>query len=709
MAADGDGLNEPPEPTSAHSPRAWRIVGGLTLLLSLSFFVPWNPYIIATAGIDDSWMLALNALFRQAPRFGHDLVFTYGPWGFLNTRAYHPDTYGLMLLAWSFFSLAFWRGCWAVGRRRIANPAVMLVWMLATLGIAALEVFHQIAAPLCLVGLLLVYCFSDEHKPFSGTLVLLVAAVAWASLVKFTYFFAAGLVIVPVSVDQLRRRQVPSVALLFSGSMVLFDLLAGQRLADLPSYLRLSLQGMSGYTDAMSCTTVYHPIPGMTHLPPLDLVCFVAAASLLMGTAIRAQCHRDGAWGLLPLTALAATLFITFKWGFVRHDAFHTPLAACVLLFLGLLAAAWLWPERKTDRGGRLALAAAVLAGAAVSWDSLASATGIGMPNYYAISLLGDVGPNLRAAAQLARGTSHLSNDYEHAMAAIRSGWPVPTIEGSVDIYPSRSAVPIAAGLQYAPRPVFQSYCAYTEELAALNADHLRGPNAPAHLLLGISDGGFPLDRFPTADDGPSWPEFLTRYEIERITPNFLVLRKAARPGHYEFTPFGHTDGRLNASIPIPSVADGPVWVRIRFEPTAAGKILALLYKSPELYFSVTTRDGRTRVYRTSPGSPGSAAAGFLLSPLIDDIKAYDRLAHHLPLTGNEVKTITLMERGWIGQGWTFRPNISVTFSRLTFSEGSVLRPDEGVADRIERGSRGAEPRVGRAGVKDVDAAGVDH
>jgi hypothetical protein len=682
----GGALSGAIEPSTDRSRRTWRLIGAVTLLLSLSFFVPWKPYVIATASIDDSWMLALNALFRHRPRFGHDVVFTYGPWGFLHTRAYHPDTYGLMLAAWTFFAVAFWQGCWAIGRRRISNPAVMLVWMIATLGVAAFDVFHQSATLLCLIGLLLVYWFDPATKPLSATSILLVAAVALASLVKFTYLVAAAMVIVPMAIEQVRRRQVPIIPLLFVAFFLAFDLLAGQRVSDLGDYLRLSMQITSGYTDAMSLTTVYRPIPGMPHFPPIDLLGFTGAGVLLLIVVGRALWQRAGAMAALPLVALGGILFTTFKWGFVRHDAFHTPLAAFVLLFLGLLSSASLWPRfssigdslphprpacqgsrmRRTPTSERLALVAVVLATAAVSWDALRLATGVGLPNYYVVSLFGEVGPNLRAAVNLARGTSPLADDYRRAMAAIRSDSPIPAIEGSVDVYPWSPAVAIAAGLNYAPRPVFQSYSAYTEELAALNANHLRGPAAPDHLLLSISDGGFPLDRFPTADDGPSWPEFLSRYNIERTTRKFVVLGKAAHVRHYELTPIGHATARLNCLIAIPSDADGPVWVQVRVEPTRAGKLLALFYKSPELSMSVNTRDGRNRIYRVCAGSAG---AGFLLSPLINDTQAYQQLARHLPLPANDVKTITFLERGWIGQGWTYRPNISVSFSRLMFSD----------------------------------------
>lgn len=660
----GDGVNADPLSTSRGQGRAWPIVGGITLLLSLSFFVPWQPYVITTAGIDDSWMLALNALFAHHPRFGHDLVFTYGPWGFLHTRAYYPQTYPLMLAGWAFFAVAFWRGCWAIGRRRVANPAVMLVWMLPALGIAALDVFHQSATPLCLIGLLLVHYFDAEGERFSVTALLLVSATALASLTKFSYFVAAAMVIGPITLDQLRKRRVPSIALSFVACFVLLDLAAGQRLADLPAYLRLSMQGTSGYTDAMSFDTAGAAVE-TGFRPPLDLLCFLAAAGLLVVAFGRSEWRRSGRSAVLAIAALGGVLFTTFKWGFVRHDAMHTPLAGFVLLFLALLCAASHWTAAR-GRRERWALAAVVAAAAAVSWDSVRAATGIGLPQYCLISLTGEVGPNLRAAARLVRpGDAGLSSRHRDAMAAIRKDWNVPTLQGSVDVYPWSCAVALAGDLQYQPRPVFQSYGAYTPDLAALNVAHIRGPHAPDHLLLHITDGGFPLDRFPTADDAASWPEWLTRYDVERTQGEFLMLRRAESPRHWEMLPVGGATARLNAPVSVPATGADPIWATIQVEPTPAGRLLSALYKNPEFFVSVRTRDGRDHAYRLCTGT---ATAGFLLSPLINSNEAYVRIAAGQMIPDDEVSEIRFFERGWLGRGWSHRPDVSVRFFRLSFS-----------------------------------------
>jgi hypothetical protein len=634
----------------------------VSFFLALSFFVPWKPYFVATAGIDDSWMLALSALFSRHPRFGHDIVFTYGPWGFLHTGVYHPETYRLMLLGWTFFATAFWAGCWSVGRRRISNPAVMLVWMLAALGVAALSIFHQSATLLCMIGLLLIHQWDKEDSAScSPTSILLAAAVALASLVKFTYFAAACMVIVPITIDQLLRRRIPVTLICFALFFLGFDLLAGQRLADLPDYLCTSMQISNGYTEPMSFTLPWPPLAGLRHAPPADLLAFLAASALLAAGVGLTLWKRIGAAAGFYLVALGGVLFTTFKWGFVRHDPMHAPLAGFVLLFLALLCAAALLPRGKPGGGGWV-LVLTVLAPLGAAWNAPRAATGEALPAFYVNSLMGCVIPNVRAAAALATGRSNNRRQYEEALATIRADSPAPAVTGSVDIYPWSPSVVIAAGLDYQPRPVVQSYSAYTQGLAELDAASLRGNAAPENILLSIADGDFPLDRFPTADDGPSWPQFLTRYDIDGLAGGFLRLRRSARPRHYQLMPLQNLTAQFDEKISVPSADEGPIWVQIHTGPTISGRLLSILFKGSELHLTVTTRDGRERNYRLCAAS---AETGFLLSPVINNVKSYERLTHHDTLPANEVATIRLSEQGWTGPGWCYRPQVSLIFSRL--------------------------------------------
>ena len=64
---------------------------------------------------------------------------------------------------------------------------------------------------------------------------------------------------------------------------------------------------------------------------------------------------------------------------------------------------------------------------------------------------------------------------------------PIPEAPGSADVFQALSGLAVVHGLDYRPRPVFQSYAAYTPTLAKYNADFLKSDRAPqfVHALTG--------------------------------------------------------------------------------------------------------------------------------------------------------------------------------------------------------------------------------
>lgn len=645
----------------------WFAAGAASLILSLSFFIPWRPYLVHSADLDDSWMLALNVLFASGAQFGRDVVFTYGPWGFLDTRCYYPQTYALMVLGWAFFAFVFWRTCWVVSRRHISKPGIAFVWLTAILGLAALGIEATSATLLFLTAVAVVYFFNSDARPWSVTSVLLVAAVALASLVKFSYFIAALLAIAPIAVDQLRRKQAPSVLLLFGSFYLGLYLLAGQRVSSLGPYLRVSTHLAAHYTDAMSYATgsLWQRSVSSPDVPPLDLFCFLFASSLLAAAVVAAESRRRTWACLLPLSALGGVLFMIYKWGYVRHEMPHAPLATMALLAVAIL---YLPPLRSLLPGRRwgwrvagVVLTAAMVCGATV-YDSIDR----GLPAYFIRSLLAQMPSNFACAIRLGLGASPLRAKYADALAEIRNWSPAPQVQGTVDVYPWNQSVAIAYGLPYRPRPVFQSYCAYSPELARINVDYLRGPRAPDAILFDVAAGPR-LQHFPPADDGPSWPELLTRYDFEQASRSFLLLRKSSRPRAYALWPIPQVEARFDTPIAVPTTEDGPVWVQMTIEPTVAGRILSAAYKDPELFMTVTLPGGHEQRYRLIAGE---AKAGFLLSPVIANRQAFAALASpqwRQRLRDNQVMSIRLSDRGWIGKTWAYRQVVLIKFYHLRF------------------------------------------
>src|SRR5205085_1685863 len=87
-----------------------------------------------------------------------------------------------------------------------------------------------------------------------------------------------------------------------------------------------------------------------------------------------------------------------------------------------------------------------------------------------------------------------------------RECWSLPRTravvgDAPVDLFSYSQGVLLLNDLNYRPRPIFQSYSAYTSYLAAVNAHHYRGGAAPEFVLLNLQ----PIDHRPaTAEDGPA-------------------------------------------------------------------------------------------------------------------------------------------------------------------------------------------------------------
>jgi hypothetical protein len=84
--------------------------------------------------LDPSWGMGMIQALVQGAQFGQDLVFTFGPYSFLYTKAYHPAltyliwsstllfTVGYLLLCWQLFANIhrFW--LFDLVRKRLTPP-----------------------------------------------------------------------------------------------------------------------------------------------------------------------------------------------------------------------------------------------------------------------------------------------------------------------------------------------------------------------------------------------------------------------------------------------------------------------------------------------------------------------------------------------------------------------------------------------------------
>jgi len=645
------------------------LAGASTLLYVFSRFIPCTPPDYRPL-IDVSWSLALHAAFDRHLQFGRDIVFSYGPWGFL-ASGYYPPTHLISVIAWMLLSLIFWRAGWQVARHLSGNPLVSWLWLIGFTGIASMPVGADIDVRLIAWMLLLLFLhFFVEEGPCTPTQTLLVVSLGLLSLVKFNGFMETVIVVAIIAADNIcRHRHFPWIVPLLAASLLCFWIAAGQHLGSLGLFFLNSWRITSGYTEAMM-------LAGENDIQ--DIGCFLLMATLLCTLIGYVAWLRHRFFGMLPLLGLIAILFISFKHGYVRHD-WHEITAVMGLSLASLAGLAIAWPVLKQPvRLASLPLLVVVLVFASSTlgrWFSQEE-----LPEQLVRTL--DISRVL-APIKLLYEPGYLRKAYETSLADVRDKFPIPPMDGEGDIYPWNQAVLFAHGLRYHARPMMQSYFATTPELAELNAAYLRSDRAASNLLFRIE----PIDhRFPSLEDGRSWPELLTRYDIKNANETLgacVLLSRSAVPREYHLTPLQRTSVHFGEPVNPPSATNGPIWAEIEMGKSLIGTAVSTLYKPPVLVLTVSIRTGEQFDFRLVPAM---ARSGFLLSPVIGDATSFAWLAStdgQARLAGQEVMSMTISARTQSGSTICYQSPIQLRFYRLDYPRQDFNGVDGGAGGKV--------------------------
>lgn len=601
------------------------------LLTALCVYAPWGVALPA-AGLDASWRCALDRAHDLGLIYGRGLVFTFGPYFGVANGIYNVAFAQRDLLLGLGLGLAAWAGVAALARPERWRWTLGFMLALAATG-------HSDTASLLLpflFSLLAARAASGGERPLdmaAGALLLL--AMSLLALVKVSALAWLALAAGGACLLFLVRGRWAWAGLCAGIPLATVPLLwiaAGQPLAALPDFLKGSAEIIGGYNQAMQ---------NLGDVKETILLVLASGFTLwwILRRAELALLQR-----VLFALVFAAFLFLALKMSVVRHDA-HALV------------------------GGRFALLAPLLLGTLCAGPRLWRVALFGLmvclyvDSHYSSSLPRSLAaayaePAAAAATRLARSPQELAQARAEGYRAMAQASPLPPQPGRVDLYPSECSLLAASDMQWSPRPVFQSYSAYTPYLAELNRRHLLGPKAPDTVFFHVDA----IDRrYPALEDGPSWPELLTRYAPDGFAGDYALLRrKAEAPAGDALVPLAEAEARLNEPIAIPE-SDGPVFVVIDMTPTLAGRLASLAYKYDRVKFDVELADGGTRKYRLPPVM---GRAGFVVSPLVESGRDFAALypgqAGQAPPRVRSMRII--VERLF---GWQWQDAVRLRFYRV--------------------------------------------
>lgn len=618
------------------------------LLASVCALVPFAPR-MPGEGLDLSWSVAMNQAVAQGLAFGRDIVFTFGPYAAMDTHMFHPATDARMLWGSAALAVALAALLSLLLRKGLlARIAMLLILSGLMYSLDALQMFYMVGAgALCeRLGR-----GEDGGRPVpagdpatAATLFVLFAPLGLLSLVKGSMLALAAVIAVLSGILCLVRRQAWNALAVvlgpLAGAAVAWRL-AGQPWSGLRDYIAAMLPIVSGYTEAMSATG-----------RPGEILLYLIASVAIVWRLAR----RDGPGPDKVLVALmfAAGLFLAFKGGFVRHDA-HAGTAG---LFLLLACCILPWPRGRVANGLTVLL---VL----LSWHSIDKhyfATGFTRFSVQAQRTYAAAWTGLRARLAAPQA---LAADYQATLQALASHSTFGRLAGSTDVYSHAQIELIAPGNTWNPRPVFQSYSAYTPELAERNRQHLAGPHSPDQVVFRVEAID---DRLPPQEDGPSWPELLARYEPADFAGDALLLRKRVAPRTLPECGTQGAQHALGETVTLPGGACA-AFVRFDLRPSALGALAGLVYKPSQLDVRLQLADGTSRQYRLVSGM---ARAGLLLSPLVENAADFGLLyAGGDQLKFKGVRSLTVTAR----KQWMWNASYTLDYRGLRLPpEPAVLR-----------------------------------
>ena len=593
----------------------------LWLLLSVALVrLPQAPQVDPL--LDNAWGLCLPYLTYHGMQFGSDAVFTFGPLGFVIPGLYSGCGYWMQFIAMAAVGGMF--GWVIVEATGPLKWPFKIIAILAIVFLITRNIQTEFSLIIALQGLLLL---RDEPPGRIKTTVCLIV-LGFLSLTKFTNFMLATVTVVIVAGHYSIVKKWRHSALVAGGfalAVFCFWIACGQSPSGIWSYLNTSLEVSRGY-EAMA---IYEKPEEM--LAGLVMVLLIAASSIMEGVMAKGR-EKSVAAILILWTAT----YLNWKHGYIRAGGGHTlgfylwalGIAAFYPLFFPYGRKSWM-----PGIGFSIAIAACSM------WGIYRLA-----PSTFDIYIPGVV-EQIHQNVMALTNPSKFERDLKSRFEIVANANNAPRIDrvlgrDTVDVFGFEQSIAILNGLNYTPRPIFQSYSAYTPMLAAMNAGFMRGRRAPEWILQRYEtiDG-----RYPSCDDSAALLSLLDRYTYQFQDSGYVVWRRTVEKiaGPVESPQIAREgDAHLKEEIPVGDLASkSALWLEIDYSNNLFGSLRSLLYKPPKVTLSVTMAD-HPGVRRKFLFPRFIAKEGLVLSPYL--ASEYDFLKYAVGLGGPTVESIRM-------------------------------------------------------------------
>jgi hypothetical protein len=586
---------------------------------------------------DASFSSVLNYAHQKNWQFGSDIVYTYGPLGFLTSHHYSTVAPRWQMATKTALAFVVALGACLVAWR------LPLLWKWLLIGVfiffsGAIQMpgnpyaatdFSMYAGLLCWAA----FSAVESLPRLAACCLVLVALAVLGTLVKISFIVPSVLGVATIACGlALRghRRLGFMMPIAYGVGVILCWLGAGQHLSNLGLFLTRGFEVSRGYHDAM-CFQIKSVVSTS-----------IAAGLVALSTLVYPLLVALGVFGgkivwhrLLSWAWFCCLFFALWKYGMIQSGQAHLQVYTGFLAILSLVMLVPAEPDGKPVPWAR-ALSLIALFMSVVLLDTTFYR---GFTSFHFLEPFNLLPWNVQC---LLKPTDYFSVKTTYP--------PLPRTralvgQATVDVFGNAQANAILNGLNYHPRPVFQSMVAYNAALIEMNERFYFCKDAPEFVLLLLE----PIyGNLPALADSMVLRDILINYNLVETEEPFLILKSRGRATP-QLALVRDGRARPGEEISIPSEGDAALWMEIEMEPSLAGKIRRFFYKSPLTVLWVWPDANRERFGKFRAPWP-MLSAGFVASPLIlgnQDVKDLYAGSRVVRPTAYAIKIPSGTERFW--------------------------------------------------------------
>jgi len=604
-------------------------------------------------GYDRSFIVGLNVAHAQGVAFGSELVYPYGPLGWLCRPMTLSGALGLAVgIQLSAYALFLALLALLVRRVRLSGAPGAALWTLVVVGASALLdpmalwLTHlELAVPVLAV---LVFASPPERR--LPALLALAALSAALLLVKLDAGIYAGVLCAVLGIESAWRRRVERGAagrllwmppLVFALALATLFVLAPGRLSALPDFLRNSVSVLVHYKE-MSFDG-----------PPGRLVPMLAAGVMVF--VLLPLVVRDRRRLLPALLLLLPPVLMLWQRVAMRQDEGHQVSFLPRLAALLLVPALALPPGRDRRIVGALQVLVLVAAGAF---------TVVEFPIYHddlVARLSGRTAADAAAALSGWEETKIRLEDTGKGLdAPLRLGPKARAIVGdaTIDAVPWQIERVVAHRWRWRPRPALQSSNAYSPRLDRLDSRRFSADDATDFVLADLDtiDGRHVFLEAPL-----TWRALLDHYDLREAYLGVLLLQRRATPRLEAPRLLGVQAVHWDQELAVPA-SDELVLLACPIECTLGGVAVGLLYHNAAVWLVARDDAGRERSWRVVRPN---LASGAVVSALPVELAELRELFAWGP---GEVPRVTSL-RLHTDSPWQYAPELEARWLALPVRE----------------------------------------